>query len=359
MKDKLDSLLENAYKERFEPGKDLNDRILHEKNNIKVLNDDVRLRKDKKNMKRNFGDLFTKVAVVAFCVVSIGGIGFFALSKGGINPSSDKKTAKEGTTVVETTSENAETQSLIEEKETEEEFPENNEAENIEWKKLSKKYDFSSIITGKEGTDKDGWEYRELDVSDGGYANVRYYYDSYQEAIEASGLHNILSKDYKRMDREGTICYTDIISLEGTQKLLERSVDAKFQYKNGFVFLTQDYDNHNMEDMSFTDGALQNPTNERVYTSKSGIKFTLRDGTTCYPAYDDEEQVKCTRTSILSDKRKYIITIELRGLSEDEMHEVLDTVVMPDDNVDINKVPASEKRADIVKEIKKNAPKKK
>lgn len=355
MKDKLDTLLENAYKEKFEPGKDLNDSILNgnSNNDKKIISYDTNIKSRDEFMKKSFMDSFTKVAVVAFCIVSIGGIGYWASSNG--SSFVGKKSTKEGSTVVETTSEIAETQPLIEEKETEEEFPMYDENERAEWEELNKKYDFSNIITAKKGTNKDGWISRELDVSEDGYANVRYYYDSYQEAVEASGLGNIFTKEYKRVDEDHILCYTDIISLEGTQELLERSIYTRFEYNKGLVFLTEDYNNRHTKDLKYTDIILKKPKNERIYTSKNGYEFTLKDGGN---TDDDGNAVDCTRTVIMSENRKYVITLEFRELSEEEIREVLDTVIIPDDKIDISKVPASETRDAIIKEIKKNAPKK-
>jgi len=311
---------------------------------------------------------FIKVVVVILCVVSIGLVGYLACLKSG-GPFAEEKEAKEKTTVIETvTSKSEEVQPTTEFEEAQlgafSAF--GDKVERAEWENLKKEYDLPSQITYTGGTAKDDWLYRELYVSEFGDAIVTYSCDTYEKAVKVSGIGNVFNTEYKRWNRENFIWYLNIVDLSEKQEVLEKSIVARFEYKKGLIFLREEFTNRfsderfckNIEENTEYTGFKENANKVRTYTSKAGYTFELYDGTSRYSEYD-EEDVKCTFAIIWSESENTILKFEFRDLSESEIQEVFETVVMPDDNIDTSELPVGEKRDDLIKEIKENAPKKK
>ena len=349
MKEKIDLLLENAFNEKFEPDKRLNEKILNEKNSsMKSFN--VESEKILEFKKKSFMDSFAKVAVVVFCVGSIGAFGLFATTK--IGPSSKNSKVSKDVGLVETTSESLkETDETVQETTTEEEVDYSPDEESIkEWNELKNTIDLSdSWVSSRDGKDGDNWLSRDLLILDDGYANIRYNYDDYGKALIDSGLYSMFTKDYQV--GEYGVTYTDILNIGNKNEGLYRILDTWFDYKKGKVYCSQIYQDCVSDDYSFSSGS-KGRHNERLYTNKDGCVFKLEDVDNDAVNLFDEKWETATETLFVSMNNKTSYQITFYGLSEEEMHEFLDTVIIP--NYDLTDAPKSEDRDKIIKEIKKN-----
>lgn len=348
MKDKMDILLENAYKKKFEPDKNLNEKILNVKN-VSMKSSDMQPERLVDFKKKSFMDSFTKVAVVVFCVGSIGAFGALAFSKMGATDGGNK--LSKGKAVVETTSEYIkETKEQETEVTTEKVIDYTPDEESIkEWNELKKKLDFSdSFVSQTYGTEGDNWLSRELILIDNGYVNIRYSYDDYAKALADSGISSMFTKDYKV--GEYGVTYTDILNLGNRNEGLYRTIDSWFDYKNGKVYVSQNYEESVSDDYSFTSGS-KGQHNDRLYENKNGYVFKLTDVDNDSKNLFDENWDIATETLFVSPNNKTSYNISFMGVTEDEMHEFLDTVVV--NNEVITNAPKREDRGKIIQEIKK------
>ena len=102
----------------------------------------------------------------------------------------------------------------------------------------------------------------------------------------------------------------------------EYSIDVIFADDNEReVFLYLSYMIGNVVDDAVFSVPLIDGENERVYTSESGLEFTLVDS----KRSDDSDEKK---TSVLISYDRYRGSIDFINLSEDEIHDILDTITI-------------------------------
>ena len=162
----------------------------------------------------------------------------------------------------------------------------------------------------------DKWISKKSNLVSGVYRNDYYTYSDYKTMIDDTDFDNIFTSEPLTLN---SAIYT-VTDLGDDTK--EYSIDVIFADENNReVFLYLSYMTGNVADDSVFSVPLIDGENERVYTSKSGLEFTLVDS----KKYDDSDEVK---TSVLISYDRYRGSIDFTNLSEDEIHDVLDTITI-------------------------------
>ena len=324
MKDKMDILLKSAYSEKIEPGKELNDEL------IERLMGSVNNKKIVPFSKKRAMNAFAKAAVIAICAMSIGTIGVYAGSKA-IKKMITKNTSvqEHGMVITNATEENESNVPVID---LDKEYKDYNDTKDD--------YNYMDDFCGeKTGGVNDNWKTRKLFSPNVNYMNVQYAYDDYSKALEDSGFSKLFSKDYEVGD-DG-IVYTDTFCKDDENEV-DRSLDAFFKYKKGKFSVIESYHNNVAPEVS--NSVITNSIeNARKYTNKNGVEFALADDI-------NSEGQKYTLTMFMSKNNMYSGILDFIGLSDEEIHEILDTIVIPDGELQIVN---REKMDDVVKEIEK------
>ena len=155
----------------------------------------------------------------------------------------------------------------------------------------------------------------------GNYARIYNYIlakTGKKEAAEDADFEKIFKTNYV-----GDVAYCQYEHID-TGKDTDYSIIGEFSYGNGHFninqqkFPTDSSDEVNAEtDMTFVlITTIGETTNEREYLSSSGISFKLSDDT----------EFGYTRTSTLFRGKNYDTVLEFIGMTEDEIHNVLDNI---------------------------------
>ncbi|MCR5148774.1 MAG: hypothetical protein K6C35_07370 [Eubacterium sp.] len=270
-KDSFDIMLENALIPDIVPPLELEREII------------LRSKKNKTWFKG-----FTKAAIIIISITAIGSAGVYAASKLGKNK--DVQVIDHGIAVGN--SEYINEDALTEEnKPVSEEIKEHTEGnENVKWRKKN------VIETG------------------GSYINTMYYYDSYTDALTDAGFVNWFKMDYTGHD----ITYS--ITEGKYDDLRIESVSSFFNYKNGCFYIYQEIVKSGFADDAAYVLQLKNTNNKREYVSSEKETYTLVDE---IKKEDNEESVM---TYVMINYDEYSGYISFKDLSEDEIHEVLDSI---------------------------------
>ncbi len=150
-----------------------------------------------------------------------------------------------------------------------------------------------------------------------------YTYNNYKVACDDNSIDNLFSTIY---EQEGNTVYSEYTAYD-SEDITQSNVPDKsavintdFKYKRGTFTIAQskwlnsvDDDSNSIVVLS-SDGVL----NQRKYVSKSGIVFNLCDDT----------EFGYVRTSTVISYNNYEIIMSFRNLSEDDIHSILDTVII-------------------------------
>lgn len=270
MKDNMDNLLKEAYKPNMEPGKELNASIL------------AQAGKKKKPVK-TVGFRIATAAAAVLAVICITPLGVYAT-----NQIINKVFIAENSISVGNP-----------------EFVDD-EAINEDIGDVEVEY-----VSSEEGDDSVNWNSKEVQIVNGYATNTYYRYDDYATAILDSKLDNWFSVNYEKYQFV-TYCITE------TDSYKDESIDAQFLYNEGTVTLYQSKMSGNVaEDMTFS-VPVEQTTNVRTYTSTvTGSVFTLVDDVN-------------GDTYVMINYDNYYGFLQFSNLSDEEIHKILDTVVMKD-----------------------------
>lgn len=149
---------------------------------------------------------------------------------------------------------------------------------------------------------------------------TEYRYENYYAAALDAGFEQLLSTDYEgetfyyiyeHMDKDGRMKEDEPADL---------SISGRYAYGNGSFALSQYPGNE--ENTEFA--VITNETgNNREYISSTGCLFALTD---------DRDETGRTRTHTLVKCDNYFLTLEFTGMSEEEIHAVLETVRLKDNS---------------------------
>ena len=162
----------------------------------------------------------------------------------------------------------------------------------------------------------DKWISKKSNLVSGVYRNDYYTYSDYKTMIEDTDFDNIFTSEPLTLS---SAIYT-VTDMGADTK--EYSIDVIFADDNEReVFLYLSYMIGNVVDDAVFSVPLIDGENKRVYTSESGLEFTLVDS----KRSDDSDEKK---TSVLISYDRYRGSIDFTNLSEDEIHDILDTITI-------------------------------
>ena len=173
-------------------------------------------------------------------------------------------------------------------------------------------------ISFEEGNENVKWTGRTVKETNG-YTTTVCTYDSYASLLEDSGMDNWFTAEYPMTDMVYTVTEDRKASeTNGAEGYRSVSIGASFAYKEGTVDVLQDRSEASVaEDAAFSI-KLENTSNSRNYTAKSGLEFTL---------VDTQEEAGVTTTVLISydNTNGYL---RFKGLTDAEIQEVLETVAV-------------------------------
>ncbi len=196
---------------------------------------------------------------------------------------------------------------------------EENGKDGVNWSKKSTFKDNSYTYTSDDTTD---WSIDE-EASTG--IITEYAYENYEMAIKDAGLPNVMEKILSK----GGInkgAFLEEYSTEESSDISKKRVIGEFDYKNGKVSV--DLSKYSMTDGIQGNGysvitGIDKSTNQREYQSQNGIKYQLSDNK------DD----KITKTTTMVSSGSYCLIIEFEGLSDNEIHTILDSLDLSGFNI--------------------------
>lgn len=184
----------------------------------------------------------------------------------------------------------------------------------------------------KEGTFKGGpddkWVTKNVLITGGAYRNTYYDYSDYETAVDDIDFNSLFSES---IGKAVSICYVETEEIEDKSKgkdyIYYKSfeLDSTFDCNGKTVFVSQSKAEGIAENAAYS--VIMNKTsNERSYTSKSGIEFTLVD--------DIEAKVGGTEsgvsTFVMIAYGKYVNYIRFDNMTDDEIHDIMDKVIIPE-----------------------------
>ncbi|MCR5544813.1 MAG: hypothetical protein K6F55_11825 [Eubacterium sp.] len=187
--------------------------------------------------------------------------------------------------------------------------------EYIDDEELSKPYESVSEETKNEyepGAD-DKWLTKKEVLTNGSFLNTFYTFPDYETMISDTRFENI----FDGIEPESKDPIYTITELDPITK--EYSIDVNFNYGEGEFHLYQDVIEGNVADDAVFSIPITSKENERNYKAKTGLEYTLVDGTNI----DNEKE-----TTVLISYNEYNGYLSFSNLSEDEIHEILDHIVI-------------------------------
>lgn len=304
MEDKeLDIMLSNVLKPSFSPDESLNMKLkemLRGKDNDGTGgtgSQNSNMKAAKKTLKKNTSPVkaFIRAAIVILAIASIGTVGVYAANY------FLKKTTVYDHGISVGNQDYVNDEDLAE---PWEEVPEENQGTF-------------------EGGPDDKWDTKEVVLTNGVYQNSYYTYSTYEKAIEDTCIDNIFSEP---IGTPVSICYVETIEQPGSDATQIRyenyELDSSFDCNGKSVFVSQSKSKGVAEDSSYS-VILKKSGNERNYTSKSGIEFTLVDDVGAKPEGG-------SRTYVMISYYRVSGYMSFDDMTDSEIHEILDKVVIPE-----------------------------
>ncbi len=225
---------------------------------------------------------------------------------------------------------------LVAEESTEKKFTEENNIDEdvqMDTNLLPEAEDTVSLISSEKGTSNDlwitkivrqrttptyesdngkDWRDSEPDVVN----ETEYSYVDYETACKDSGLKQLFSKKY---EQDGTTTYTEYVSQNNISDNRNGEIISTFNYGKGEFTVDEEKiltgEGSDRTTVVFT--STEPTTNQREYTDTSGRTYLLSDDT----------EFGTLRTTVLISYDEYDIIIMFTGLSDVEIHEILDSII--------------------------------
>lgn len=179
-----------------------------------------------------------------------------------------------------------------------------------------------------EGTSDDKWlRKREVQLSNS-VKNTFYYYVDYKTAVEDSGLDNWFSVEYETSDNDyfgGDISHCVIDAGDH----FTYDINGSLKYNNGFFYVSEGKKEGNVAEDYAHIVPIPNRENVREYVNKAGAGFTLVDSRNTM-----NDGVEMVSTVVVIRYGMYSGSLEFYNLSEEEIHEILDTLTISNDSFD-------------------------
>ena len=276
---KLDNVLSEALRPAFSPSPELKRQLLS--GEVKIDGS-----RQKATIRKMY--MIPKVAAVVFAILCVGGAGVYAATQLLKKPVVTEHGISVGNT----------------------EYIDDAAIANTEEQVTTNQ------ISYEEGTADTLWTSKTV-TEVNGYVTTTYAFDSYAKAQQDAGIGTKFTTEYLPESEDGII-----YSVTENEGFRESELSANLKYQEGsFTVLQSRSEEGFAEDYAYSI-KLQNTSNERDYSTKDGVTFHLVDETV---SGGEENQVN-TYVMIAADA--YEGFISFHGLSEEQIHEVLDTVVI-------------------------------
>lgn len=145
---------------------------------------------------------------------------------------------------------------------------------------------------------------------------TKYQYSDYAAAKEEHGLPELFSKTYDLI-RNVTL---EEYRHKSEEQVFSKNLQADYKYENGSFTINMEKDcQWNGEDSEIAVITSTKPVkNQREYTASNGYCFKLSDDT----------ESGTVRTTTLISYKEYHIILSFFDLSDEEIHEILDSIVI-------------------------------
>lgn len=170
------------------------------------------------------------------------------------------------------------------------------------------------IIGEEEPGPDDKWISKRTEVVSGTYQNVYYSYQDYTTLIEDTPFESIFK------EIPGEEGYSEYVITDLDEETKEYSLGTSMSVGEGEIYFNLDYIEGNVAEDAAYGISLGSTSNEREYVTASGINFTLVDS---MKENDGSEE---TVTTTLISYNKYRGSIQFIGLTEEEIHSVLESI---------------------------------
>ncbi|MBE5933443.1 MAG: hypothetical protein E7263_08505 [Lachnospiraceae bacterium] len=292
MKDNFDSLLHKAMVPDMEPSKELNEKVLN------LCGEDT----SKKNGKKKL-TMITRVAAVALGIALVTPLAAYAAEQ--IKQLRNAYITDDSISVG------------------------NPEFVGIE--DDGSEGEITSQSNGRvEGTANDKWLYKEERQLSNSVKNTFYGYKDYKTALEDTKLDDWFDKEYELSTDSGfneEVIYT-VVDLDDYHSY---SISAAFKYNDGYFQVEQEKAEGNIADNATYTIQLSKAENSREYVNKAGIGYVMVDDIrTC--ELENGETLEEVVTIVIIKYDNYTGFIQFFNLSDDEIHEILDTVTVKNES---------------------------
>ena len=275
----LDSVLSEALRPAFSPSSELNRQLLS--GEVKIDGS-----RQKAAMKKMY--MIPKVAAVVLAILCVGGAGVYAATQLLKKPTVTEHGISVGNTEYIDDAAIAKTEEPV----------------------------TTNQISHEEGTANTLWTSKTV-TEVNGYVTTTYAFDSYTKAQQEAGIGTKFTQEYEPESEDGI--HYSVTENEGFR---ESELSANLKYQEGsFTVLQSRSEEGFAEDHAYSI-KLQNTSNERDYSTKEGVTYHLVDETI------SGEEGNDVNTYVMIATDSYEGFISFRGLSEEQIHEVLDTVVI-------------------------------
>lgn len=145
---------------------------------------------------------------------------------------------------------------------------------------------------------------------------TKYQYSDYAAAKEEHGLPELFSKTYNLI---GNVTLEEYRH-KSEEQVFSKNLQADYKYENGSFTINMEKDcQWNGEDSEIAVITSTEPVkNQREYTASNGYCFKLSDDT----------EFGTVRTTTLISYKEYHIILSFFDLSDEEIHEILDSIVI-------------------------------
>lgn len=278
MSDKIDGLIKKSFEMNFEPGMDINKKILEE----------VEHRKKSRMLLS-----LSRVAVIIIAIIFMGSVGVYAsnhiFKKGFVT---EHSVSVGNPDYVDDAAIVSSEESVV-----------------------------TESVGHEEGNKNVRWISKDVQTVNGYATNTYYAYKDYETAVLDSGLDNWFNKSYENAE--------DVIYVvTETEDTVIHCINANFLYGEGNFYIDEEIMSGNIAEDAAHSVCLQNTNNERTYTSASGQAFTLVDEIT---ANDNQKK---TIIFVMVAYDDYFGYISFENLKDKEIHKILDTVKLQDKSMD-------------------------
>ena len=183
----------------------------------------------------------------------------------------------------------------------------------VNWREKRVWNDKTPSYTSNDGID---WE---LDEESLATIITEYTYSNYEMAIRDAQFPNVMKDLLSKVEMNYGVFeeYSTALSSD----VYRKRVSGEFTYQGGKIFVQLAHDERGENGVSVYTG-VDKTTNQRTYNTQDGITYQL----------SDNENEGIIQTTTLISSESYSLVIQFEGLSDNEIHTVLNDIDLTDLN---------------------------